>query len=330
MPYVRFENFESDSFKSFRKKVLGSGRLTKEDLDINDWELLESLQLTEPGYLKRAALLVFHQDPKQWASGAYIKIGMFDSDTDLRYQHEVHGPLITMPDKAMEIVYSLYFKGIISYEGIQRLESYPVPKEAFREAITNAIVHRDYSTGVPIQIRVSSDKVVIYNDCVIPPGWTVEKAITRHLSLPHNPLIAGAFFRTGQIESWGRGIKRMNESCLSWGKPIPKIEVLYNRGFSITFEIDLNSPVSFDANQDTNRDTKDTNQDTNQDTNGNTKRLLLELLTDNPYMTVREISEKMKINERNVKKNIKALKEACALERVGSTRKGCWLVIGSC
>jgi len=194
--------------------------------------------------LKRAALLVFHQDPQLWVPGAYVKIGMFDTETDLRYQHEVHGPLVSMSDKVMEIVYSLYFKGIISYEGIQRVETFPVPHEAFREAITNAIVHRDYSTGVPIQIRVYADKVIIHNDGVLPPGWSAKEAIESPLSQPHNPLIAGGFFRSGQIESWGRGLRRMKESCDYWGKPPPKIDVRYSSVFSITFETCVTNSVT--------------------------------------------------------------------------------------
>jgi hypothetical protein len=91
-------------------------------------------------------------DAEKWAPGAYVKIGKFANDTDLVYQHEIHGSLISLPDKVMEVVYLNYFKGIISYNGIQRVETYPVPHAAFREAITNAIAHRDYSTGIPIQI----------------------------------------------------------------------------------------------------------------------------------------------------------------------------------
>ena len=63
--------------------------------------------------------------------------------------------------------------------------------------------------------------------------------------------------------------------------------------------------------------------------NGDTKQLLLGLLLHNPQLTVKQISDKMKINERNVKKNIIALKEAGMLERIGSTRKGYWLVSSS-
>jgi len=235
VPYVAYSDFERDAFKVFRRKATDSTRLTKQDLEISDEKLLDTLQLTEGGYLKRAALLLFHQDPEKWVPGAYVKIGMFENDANLLYQHEVHCPLLLMPDKVMETVYLNYFKGIISYEGIQRVETYPVPHAAFREAITNAIVHRDYSTGIPIQIKVFPDKVIIYNDGQLPQNWTVADLMKTHRSQPHNPLIAGAFFRSGQIESWGRGIEKINEACRYWGKPTPTIEFKHGCEFSITF-----------------------------------------------------------------------------------------------
>ena len=115
--------------------------------------MIPNLRLVEGDYLKRAALLLFHQDPENWVPGAYIKIGFFENAADILYQDEIHGPLITMADKVEDLVYLKYFKGIISYEGLQRVETYPIPRQAFREAVLNAIMHRDYSTGNPIHIH---------------------------------------------------------------------------------------------------------------------------------------------------------------------------------
>ena len=66
VPYVNFDDFESDAFKAFRRKAIGSARLTAQDLEITDDVLLENLMLTENNYLKRAAVLLFHQNPEKW------------------------------------------------------------------------------------------------------------------------------------------------------------------------------------------------------------------------------------------------------------------------
>ena len=325
MPNVNFEDFESDAFKIFRRKAISSTRLSKDDLDIGDLELLESLQLTEPDYIKRAAILLFHQNPEKWVPGAYVKIGMFATDTDLKYHHEVHGSLITMSDKIMEIVYSNYFKGIISYKGIQRVETWNVPHEAFREAITNAIVHRDYSTGIPIQIKVYPDKVVIHNDCNLRSGWSSDEAIKRPRSRPHNPLIANTFFRCGQIESWGRGIKKMSESCALWNKPQPTIEFVYDSEFTVTFESGENYShiMDYSGKQFTNNFTE---QFTEQFTINDLQKRICYMMIANPNSSIRTIASEIGITDRHVKGNIKTLKELGLIERIGTTRKGRWVV----
>jgi len=235
VPNISLKDFESNAFKVFRKKAIESTRLSKQDLEISDEKLLDTLNLTEGDYLKRAAVLLFHQDYEKYIQGAYIKIGMFANNTDILYQHEVHCPLIMMPDAVMETIYLNYFKGIISYDGIHRKETYPVPQAAFREAITNAICHRDYSTEIPIQIKVFPDKVIIYNDGQLPLNWTVADLLSTHRSQPYNPLIANTFFRAGLIESWGRGIENITKACIEAGKPEPTIEFKYGYEFSITF-----------------------------------------------------------------------------------------------
>jgi ATP-dependent DNA helicase RecG len=325
IPYLKIDDFESDAFKVFRRKAIDSTRLTAQDLEFLDERLLDTLQLIEGKYLKRAAALLFHHDPEKWVPGAYIKIGMFENDANLIYQHEIHGPLIMMPDKVMETVYLNYFKGIISYKGIQRIETYPVPHAAFREAVTNAIVHRDYGSGIPIQIKVFPDKAIIYNDGRLPQGWTIDDLKKTHRSQPHNPLIAGAFFRSGQIESWGRGIEKIAETCKYWGKSEPEIDFKYGREFSMMFPFTEKIVVNHVKNT------------INDDVNGkntikytkNTQITLLKMLSANPHTTIKTISAELGINERNIKKNIKALKDAGLIERVGSYRNSYWVVKNS-
>ena len=66
--------------------------------------------------------MTFHKDPEKWVFGAYIKIGYFVTDSDLKYHDEIHGSLIEQVDKTMDLVYTKYLKALIDYEGIQRIE----------------------------------------------------------------------------------------------------------------------------------------------------------------------------------------------------------------
>ncbi|MDD3981676.1 MAG: ATP-binding protein [Spirochaetia bacterium] len=92
-------------------------------------------------------------------------------------------------------------KAYIRYEGIQRVEEFLFPELALREALLNAVIHKDYASGIPIQISVYEDKIMIWNSGVLPQNWNVDRLLGKHPSIPYNPLLANAFFRTGYIES---------------------------------------------------------------------------------------------------------------------------------
>jgi ATP-dependent DNA helicase RecG len=223
VPNITAGDLKNDTFDFFRKKATKSKRLESEDLDGTNQELLESLQLylEEEKMLKRAAILLFHPKPEKYVTGAYIKIGYFENEADLMYQDEAHGNLFEQIEKTMDLLFTKYIKALISYEGISRVETYEYPKEAIREALLNAVAHKDYSGGAPIQIKVFKDRIMIWNDGQLPDNWTVSNLLKKHASKPYNPDIANTLFRSGYIESWGRGIEKMMNYCKEAEIPIP-------------------------------------------------------------------------------------------------------------
>ena len=70
---------------------------------------------------------MFHPEPQRFFTGAYLKIGYFETNVDLRYQDEVAGDLIVQVNQALEVLKTKYLRAWISYEGLQRIESWPVP-----------------------------------------------------------------------------------------------------------------------------------------------------------------------------------------------------------
>ena len=99
------------------------------------------------------------------------------------------------------------------------------PPEALREAIANAICHRDYSIGGgSIAIGVYDDRLEVTSSGSLHFGLTPGALFAPHESLPWNPLIAGVFYRRGIIERWGRGTTRMAELADKAGLPRPEIE----------------------------------------------------------------------------------------------------------
>jgi len=223
VPNVTADDLKNDTFDFFRKKATKSKRLEPEDLDGTNQELLESLQLylEDEKMIKRAAVLLFHPKPEKYVTGAYIKIGYFENEADLMFQDEVHGNLFEQIEQTMDLLFTKYIKAMVSYEGISRVETYEYPREAVREALLNAVAHKDYSGGAPIQIKVYKDRILIWNDGQLPDNWTIHNLLKRHSSKPYNPDIANTLFRSGYIESWGRGIEKMMNYCKEAEIPAP-------------------------------------------------------------------------------------------------------------
>lgn len=238
VPKVSVGDLKSETLEFFKKRGIRSKRLSEEALSEDNTHLLENLKLIEGDYLKRAAILLFHPDPEKFITGAYIKIGYFENEADLIFQDEVHGNLFEQVEKTVDLLFTKYIKALISYEGIHRVETYEYPKEAVREALLNAIAHKDYSGLTPIQIRVYKDKIMIWNEGHLPENWTVSNLLKSHSSRPYNPDIANAFFRSGYVESWGRGISKMTELCVAEGLPEPTY-LVEGSDFWVVFKKDI-------------------------------------------------------------------------------------------
>jgi ATP-dependent DNA helicase RecG len=238
VPKISAKDLKQEAFDFFRKRAFKSQRIEEAVLTDSDEHLLENLQLKENDFLKRAAILLFHSNPENFVTGSYIKIGYFEADDDLRFQDEIHGSLFEQIEKTMDLLFTKYIKALISYDGINRVETYEYPKDAVREALLNAIAHKDYSGGVPIQISVYVNKIFIWNEGQLPEDWTVQNLMEKHASRPYNPDIANALFRSGYIESWGRGTIKIIRACKLARIPEPIFN--YNSSdFSVEFRKDI-------------------------------------------------------------------------------------------
>ena len=238
VPNIAVTDLKQETFEFFRNRAIKSQRIEEDILTDTNEHLIVNLQLKENVFLKRAAILLFHAESEKFVTGAYIKIGYFETDDDLKFQDEIHGNLFEQIEKTMDLLFTKYIKAEISYEGINRIEKYEYPRDAVREALLNAIAHKDYSGGTPIQISVYSDKIIFWNEGQLPENWTIENLLTKHPSKAYNPDIANALFRSGYIESWGRGTLKMIRECELAGLPKP-IYFYDMSGFFVEFRKDI-------------------------------------------------------------------------------------------
>lgn len=91
---ISVEDLDEESFKIFRREALRSKRMTQEELDISNAELLSKLHLVSNGKLKRSAVLLFYHDPSAIQNGSYVKIGRFGENADLQYHDDLEDSLI--------------------------------------------------------------------------------------------------------------------------------------------------------------------------------------------------------------------------------------------
>lgn len=109
---------------------------------------------------------------------------------------------------------------------IFREDRQPVPAEALRETIINAVIHRDLSLASGyVAIAVFDDRIEVRSVGELPFGLRAEQLSGEHPSKPRNPDLAGAFHRTGAIEVWGRGANRVIDACRAWGIEAPTFKV---------------------------------------------------------------------------------------------------------
>jgi ATP-dependent DNA helicase RecG len=321
LPGVEVEDLDPAALAKFRERATRSKRLGSDALNEEDQGLMEKLRLTEGSYLKRAAVLLFHPDPERYVTGAAIKIGYFATESDLRYHDEVQGDLFTQVDKTMDLLLTKYLKATISYEGIQRVESFPMPVSALREALLNAVVHRDYAVPAPIQIRVYANRLVIWNSGELPENWTNEKLMGRHSSEPYNPDIANTFFRAGEIEAWGRGIQRVLEACQEAGTPTPEIlaeprDLRFEFPFSKAYLASLSAEIP-----------EGTTPKTPVKTPVKTPDRVLALLRENPNLTLVKVAAALEKSTSAIERAAKKLGDAGKLKYMGPQKGGHWEVL---
>jgi ATP-dependent DNA helicase RecG len=331
LPIQRAKVDELGSLDTFKSLATKSQRMDEAILLEEDEQILEKLRMFDEDSLKRATVLLFHPDPEKYITGAFVKIAFWESESEILYQDEVHGNLFEQAEKTIDILTSKYLKAEISYDGLVRIDKLPIPKKALREAVLNAIVHKDYSSGTPIQISVYKDKVMIWNNGELFQGWTVNNLYSKHASQPYNPDVANVFFRAGLIEAWGRGIEKMQNACKEHGSPEPELK--YETGGLWTI-FPFKQEVSEKTTQ-TGNECEPIGGQIGGQTGGqiggqidltNRQLEILDIIREDPKVNRKTIAEKLSINESAIQKHLKSLKDKGFLKRIGGTR-GYWEVI---
>lgn len=205
---------------------------------------LDKLGLLKNGRPTNAAMLLFGQDPQKLCRHARTRVFYFRNINDFDEYPVCAGTLGDQINAVMRSIAvanptRITFPGASEGEGGERLkrnESVAYPELALKEAITNALIHRDYTVpGSDVEVKIFPDRLVIQNPGTLMPGVTTEDLKRDpHPSRRRNPLLADVASKDHWIEQAGTGTTRMVDLCVQAGLPEPEFE---NRssGFTVTF-----------------------------------------------------------------------------------------------
>ena len=319
LPAFSIADVDDRVVSKFKSLAVKKGRMETSLLEEPKEILLDKLHLKNGDYLTNAAMLLFSNDPERYQTGAYIKIGYFENDAELLYQDEIHGSILEQVDKALDIIYLKYMRAKIRYEGAQRIERYFVPEAALREALLNAICHKQYQSGIPIQISVYEDRLYVANVGSLPEDWTLENLMQKHASKPYNPNIAHVFYLAGFIESWGRGVEKICQALKADNLPLPEYTI-HPGDIMIKFTAPEDRIVRL------NKQFTDNLSDNLSDKLTDKEQKTLELLLEDPGYTASQLAQKLLVSRVSATKYLKALKEKGIIERIGSDRSGHWKI----
>jgi ATP-dependent DNA helicase RecG len=217
------DEVDEDTVDKFIRMATNNGRLKYIDEKESLTGKLEQLGVFRDGKLTNAAIMLFGKNPQRHYINTVIRIVRLKDDTTIIGDTLIEGNLFQQVERAeKEINSNIQVKYEINNDNFSRKNIWDYPLVALREALMNAIVHRDYfKNNVQTQIKIFDDHIRIFNIGGLPEGITVEQLEDVHTSIPRNPLIVRIFYRAGFIEELGSGIKRMINSLNDAGLPKP-------------------------------------------------------------------------------------------------------------
>ena len=193
--------------------------------NITPEEALGKLSLIKKDKLTNGAILLFGKNPQKFFLQAETRCARFKGIEPLEFidMKVFGGNIIDQREDTLEFVKE-HIQLHAEIKGTERIERWEYPIEAIREAVTNAICHRNYKISSNVQIRIFDDRIEIWGCGPLPEPLTVEDLRKKHDSVLRNPLIGKCFFLIKYIEQWGTGTNRMIKKCLSSGLPEPLFE----------------------------------------------------------------------------------------------------------
>lgn len=223
-PGATLADVSDDNVKAFLAAADARGRLSYRGAP-SPKRVLTHFHLLADAGPTNAAILLFGRDPARLLNNTQLHCLQFhgtEKRKPIASQQVFEGTLFETVDRALTFVLSTLAMpvGLVT-TGAAAAVNPEIPVPVVREALVNAVAHRDYESDGYVQVLVFSDRVEFWNPGKLPAGLSAKDLLEPHGPIPRNPLIAEPLFRAGYAEKAGTGTTDMVELCRAAGLPAP-------------------------------------------------------------------------------------------------------------
>ncbi|MEI8188137.1 MAG: ATP-binding protein [candidate division NC10 bacterium] len=276
-------------------------------------DVLAHLHLLHGDRPGNAAILLFGRDPQRFHPSAEVRCMHFHGTEIQRpvpFYRVFKGTLFEQVDMAVDFVLSKLNRSVgTRAESNQAPVRHEIPPDVIREAIVNAIAHRDYTTAGAVQVSVFADRVEVWNPGALLPPLTLESLRRPHGSIARNPRICEALFLAHYIEKYGTGTLMMIRESLAHALPEPDFA---QRGgeFTITIWRDWLTDAVMDELGVNER-----------------QRKAIAFVKTNGRITNKEYQGALAVSKPTASRDLELLRRIKVFTKVGSTGKGTYYVL---
>ena len=222
------DDLDAEEIRRTVEEAVRQGRLT-DPMSRKPEDMLRGLGLLRDGILLRAAVVMFGSAERLMSSmpQCLLRVARFQGldRTSFLDNRQFAGNAFDLLVKAERFLHeTIPIAARFEQDKFRRIDEPLYPFLAVREAIANALCHRDYAVSGSVGLAVYDDRLEVTSPGPLHFGLTPESLFTQHESRPWNPLIARTFYRRGIIEEWGSGTLKMVEIAKSAGLPPLEIE----------------------------------------------------------------------------------------------------------
>ncbi len=304
--HITIAHLDENEIRKTIRFGVEKGRLPENIYTQSIEEMLTRMNLCIGGHITNAAFVLYAKSEHAGFPQCKLKLARFAGNdrsvfTDSR---QVWGNAFTLLNEAMQFCFKhLNLSGKV--KGLHRSEQLSIPYAALREAIVNALCHREYHTlGGSVSIAIYHNRVEVQNIGKLPDMPDIPHKKYAVQSIPFNPLIAQSFYYRELFENWGRGIGLMVNECKKAHVPEPLITSECGMVSVVFYLSDENLPENLPENE--------------------LDKMIIAAIAEDNNITYNDLAKICSRTRETICVHIKRLQQQGIITRIGPDKGGYW------